>query len=189
MTHRTDDELQPVIDLLRAHRPEATALELDATKQRVLGRAGKRTNKSRSGFMRSRAAILSTLVLGFLLSSAGAGLAVTGFAGNDQASVAQYAPTPEPNVPPTTSTPPAPPETAVPPQQVVAPEEDVQEVLPTTDEKAAPDVQPDRQVVAAVQASDKEELPFTGFAAIPVLLIGLALLSGGLVMRRSARND
>ena len=140
--------------------------------------------------MRSRAAILSTLVLGFLLSSAGAGLAVTGFAGNDQASVAQYPETPVPQPPPTTNgQPPAPPETAVPPQQVVAPEQDVQEVLPSTDEKAAPDVQPDRQVVAAVQASDEEELPFTGFAAIPVLLIGLALLSGGLVMRRSARND
>ena len=29
------DDLQPVIDRLRANRPEATALELDAVKQRV----------------------------------------------------------------------------------------------------------------------------------------------------------
>jgi hypothetical protein len=167
------DELQPVIDLLSAHRPEATALELDATKQVVLARV-KRSEKSRSGFMRSRAAILVTLVLGFTLSTAGAGLAVTGLAGNDQASTAQY------------------PSQVVPqPPDKVAPEENGGQVLPSTDSRPAqrPDVQPDRQVVAGVQASDDTQLPFTGFAAIPVLLIGLALLSGGLMMRRSARTD
>jgi hypothetical protein len=193
MTHPNDhvrDELQPVIDLLREHRPEATALELDATKRRVLARARNRSDKSRSGFMRSRAAILSTLVLGFLLSSVGASLAVTGFAGNDQASVAQYPPTVVPQQP----------QSAVPPADTptlgdVGGEADEggddQQVIPDTNEEAAPapSVQPDRQVAAGLQAGDDSELPFTGFAAIPILLIGLALLSGGLVMRRSARTD
>ena len=32
-------DLQPVIEQLRAHRPEATALELDAIKQRVRARS------------------------------------------------------------------------------------------------------------------------------------------------------
>jgi len=194
MNHPHDhlrDELQPVIDLLRANRPEATALELDATKQRVLARATNRSDKSRSSFMRSRAAILSTLVLGFLLSTAGAGLAVTGFAGNDQASVAQY-PEPVGEMTPQVAPPAA--EVAPPADEGgVAGEENTskpdQQVLPETDEEAAPDVQPDRQVVAGVQASDETQLPFTGFAAIPVLLIGLALLGGGVMMRRSAQTD
>jgi hypothetical protein len=46
--------------------------------------------------------------------------------------------------------------------------------------------QPTRQEAAAAQTS---QLPFTGFAAIPVLLGGLALLSGGLVLRRRTRSE
>lgn len=192
MTH-SDDELQPVIELLHAHRPEASALELDAMKQRVLIRTAKRSQQRRShGFMRSRAAILTTLVLGFTLSTAGAGLAVSGFADNDQASVAQYPVQVQPQAPAAPVAPgavPAPQSQSAPEQQS-APEE--QQVLPDTDDQAAPspdqnEVQPARQVTQGVTASTGAELPFTGFAAIPVLLIGLALLGGGLVMRRSSR--
>jgi hypothetical protein len=197
MTHSDDhhrDELEPVIELLAAHRPEATGLELDAVKQRVIARAN-RSDKARSnGFMRSRAAILTTLVLGFVLSSAGAGLAVTGFAANDQASVAQYPPPATPTPTPTVQaqTPPAasvvPPAASVVPP-VTTPVPEAQQVLPGSDVSPATpnanEVQPARQVE---HASNSSSLPFTGFAAIPVLLIGLALLSTGLVMRRTSRN-
>src|SRR4051795_413991 len=78
------DDLQTVIDQLRAHRPEATALELDAIKQRVRTRAGKpaRRRTRRTQLMKSRLVILTMLVLGILLSTAGAGLAVSGITGN-----------------------------------------------------------------------------------------------------------
>lgn len=191
MTH-SDDELQPVIDLLHAHRPEASALELDAMKQRVLIRTAKRSQQRRShGFMRSRAAILTTLVLGFTLSTAGAGLAVSGFAGNDQASVAQYPEQVQPQSPAPAAPGVAAPQSQSAPEQQSAP--DAQQVLPDSDNQAAPspdqnEVQPARQVTQGVTASTGAELPFTGFAAIPVLLIGLALLGGGLVMRRSSRT-
>ena len=46
------------------------------------------------------------------------------------------------------------------------------------------DTQPERQAAAAAET---RQLPFTGFAAIPVLLGGLALLTGGLVLRRRTR--
>src|SRR3954471_12020199 len=90
------DDLQTVIDQLRAHRPEATALELDAIKQRVRTRAGEpaRRRTRRAELMKSRLVILTMLVLGMLLSTAGAGLAVTGLSGNDSASVAEYNKTP-----------------------------------------------------------------------------------------------
>jgi hypothetical protein len=47
------------------------------------------------------------------------------------------------------------------------------------------DVQPSRQVSAGSDGGD--ELPFTGFLAIPVLIGGVALLSGGLVLRHRTR--
>ena len=47
---------------------------------------------------------------------------------------------------------------------------------PANREEAA---QPARQV-----ASSDDELPFTGFAAVPILVGGIALLAGGLVLRR-----
>ena len=50
--------------------------------------------------------------------------------------------------------------------------------------------QPARQVEAGAQATgDEEQLPFTGFAAIPILLGGVALLTSGLVLRRRSAED
>src|SRR4051812_19833052 len=85
-------DLQPVIDQLRANRPEATALELDAIKQRVRTRSSqpaRRRTTRRAQLMKSRLAILSMLVVGMLLSTTGAGLAVSSLSEHN-ASVAQY---------------------------------------------------------------------------------------------------
>ena len=132
--------------------------------------------------MKSRIAILATLVVGMLLSTAGAGLAVTGFASSsDDASVAQYG------------------------RQ--APDSGSNDVL-SEEENNAPGggaageagdngpgegLQPARQVEAGVQSSDDEgaaeELPFTGFAAIPILIGGVALLSTGMILRRRTHDD
>jgi hypothetical protein len=49
----------------------------------------------------------------------------------------------------------------------------------------ASQTQPTRQEAAATNS----QLPFTGFAAIPVLLGGLALLTGGLILRRRTRSE
>src|SRR3954470_22974991 len=90
--HLHDAELRPVISRLQAERPMASALELDLIKQRVRERVTRNARRSRrTEFMRSRLAILSTLVLGMVLSTGGAGLAVSGFtSGNEVASTAQY---------------------------------------------------------------------------------------------------
>src|SRR3954453_11832608 len=96
MNHSDDlpaDELPPVVSQLRAHRPEATALELDAVKRRVRERVASRPagRRARSAsLMKSRLAILSMLVTGMLLSTAGAGLAIDGVTGTNNASVAAY---------------------------------------------------------------------------------------------------
>lgn len=67
-------------------------------------------------------------------------------------------------------------------------EEEPEDVLGDA-ESGDDDVQESRQVSAGADGGD--ELPFTGFLAIPVLIGGVALLSGGLVLRHRTRapND
>ncbi len=53
---------------------------------------------------------------------------------------------------------------------------------PDTRERGA---QPTRQV----EANGGDELPFTGFAAVPILIGGIALMGGGLVLRRRTAGE
>lgn len=110
--------------------------------------------------MRSRLAILAMLVVGMLMSGTGAGLAVQGFdQSGDDASEVQYPPKGGGDV---------------------LGEEDAGGPLPEQDDA----VEDDAQVAQQVEAGDS--LPFTGFAALPVLAVGVALVGAGLALRRRA---
>jgi hypothetical protein len=128
------------------------------------------------------------LVFGFAFSGAGVGLAVTGVTSDGQsaANVQYPAPvaTPGPSSNPTPATPPAPNT----PAPTLEPET---EVIGETDESPKGDKAPEAEAAAPVEETRQlgaeaggEELPFTGFAAIPVLLLGFALLTSGFVLRR-----
>ena len=125
--------------------------------------------------MKSRIAILATLVVGMLLSTTGASLAISGFASsNDKASVAQYGPGDEDEGG----------------QGVLGEEESGGGGTQGVEENGGGGgVQPARQVEAGAQGTGGESLPFTGFAAIPILLGGVALLTVGLVLRRRTGDD
>jgi hypothetical protein len=173
-------EFDDVIRLLQDERPRATELELDSIKQRVRRRAADHSRRNQS--MKSRLAILGMLVTGLLFSMAGAGLAVSGITqSGTNAAISQYAtptPTPTPTVTPTAT-----PEGGVlPAEDENAPEEEEGGggVLPAEEE-----TQPERQQAVATES----ELPFTGFAAIPILVGGIALLTGGLILRSRTRSE
>ena len=126
--------------------------------------------------MKSRLVILSMLVLGMLLSTTGAGLAVTGLsAGQRERRAVRHG---DPDAQHHAA------------GNVLGDEDSGNNALPEdnngggTSPSGGGDnaVQPARQVEAG--ADTNSSLPFTGFAAVPILLGGIALLSAGLVLRR-----
>ena len=122
--------------------------------------------------MKSRLVILTMLVLGMLLSTTGAGLAVSGLSGTTRR-IAQYStPTPTGG------------------GGVLGDQDTGSGTSPEENggggTAPATTTQPARQVEAGANNSS---LPFTGFAAIPVLLGGIALLSAGLVLRRRTGDE
>jgi hypothetical protein len=162
----TPADLAATVKRLDTQRPEATELELDRVKQRVLTSA--RRAPTTGGFMRTRMALMSILVAGVLMSTTGGALALSGITGSQSAGDAVYPTNPTVNGDEssgggggggtlgdeaTSGTP--------------------QEVL---------------QQAAQTESNASGDLPFTGYAAIPLLLIGVALLATGLIMRRRAES-
>jgi hypothetical protein len=177
--HLHDAELGPVIARLQAERPTASDLELGLIRQRVQGRVAPSARRSRrTEFMRSRLAIIAMLVFGMVLSTGGGALAVSGFTSHqDNAASSQYGPGGDDDD-----------------QGVLGEEESGGPPAGGEENGAAPaggedqGTQPARQVEAGAQGTGEAQLPFTGFAAIPILLGGVALLTAGLVLRRRSAD-
>ena len=181
--HLHDAELGPVINRLQAERPTASDLELGLIRQRVRDRVAPSARRSRrTEIMRSRLAIIAMLVFGMVLSTGGGALAVSGFTSQqDNAAQGQYGGGTKGEEKGGTK--------GEEKGGGVLGEEESGGGGPEQsnggggEEQAS---QPARQVEAGAQGSGGEELPFTGFAAIPILLGGVALLTTGLVLRRKS---
>lgn len=199
------EDLHGIDAALRQSRPELpedrARFIAARARSRARASAGHHTSQKES-FLRSRIAILSMLVLGFGFSTAGVGMAVTGVSEDQSAAGAQY----QPAAPaPAAGQPPVPGETLAPPAESPAPavEDEVEvfgetdegdeapatedRVAPATEDRVAPvaDENPVEETRQLAAEAGGDELPFTGFAAIPVLLLGLGLLTSGFVLRRS----
>jgi hypothetical protein len=189
--NRTPAELEQIEARLRADRHEASPLELDRIKLQAIHQV-QRSRPSlyalkKGSFMKSRLALTLVLVAGFMLSTTGATLAISGSSSSGSASSTQYG-TPGNH-----------------------PQHHVKGVSATggdcksgnsgassgnggkkcDDASARPVSEVEVAPAAEQQAvvSSGSSLPFTGFVAIPLLVIGLGLILVGAVIRRKSRNE
>jgi hypothetical protein len=198
MSNTPQDLPEDLVDVVRAledQRPRLSEPELARVRRRALGAGSSPVTRPSGGFMRSRLAVTALLATGALMSSGGAALGVSALSTDLNASSAQYGtpPPPPPPPPPTPVSPPAPAPPPPPAGEVLgstppppsAPESNV-----ASEQATSPSAAPSASVQAPrqLEASTGNELPFTGYASIPMLLVGLALLVSGLVLRRGTRR-
>lgn len=199
------DELLGVAEQLESHRPQLSGLDADRIKLRAMAHGAKTATRTstKGTFMRSRLAITSMLALGVLMTSSGAALGVSALSTTPSASQAQYGTNvtvdePGGEVLGDTA------------DDDVAGDEGGEVLGDTADDDVAGDEgsgevlgdeggdvagttagDGDDSPLAAAQASRQlessggAELPFTGYAAVPTLLIGIGLLAMGLILRRN----
>jgi hypothetical protein len=164
---RTPPGLEAVAARLRAERATATPLDLDRIKVRAM-RQAKRTQRSlfarqKGIFVKSRLALTLVIAAGFTLSTTGATLAITGSSGNGSASSAQY-------------------------QQVLPISEEGGSRNPESLGGSAATTRPVAAEQAEVVSETSGSLPFTGFLAIPLLVLGVALMGSGAFLHRRLRR-
>jgi hypothetical protein len=160
---RLPDDLIDVAARLSAERPTLSAERLSMTRKRVLRRVRGVPSRGAPAKRpwRPRLVLTAMLVLGIMLSSTGVGLAISGLAGNGSAGVIQYEQ----------------------PSGGTAPEHaggggggGGGGQQPTAGQE---EVAGQRQVTTG-----ESGLPFTGLAAIPLILVGGTLLITGIGLRR-----
>lgn len=177
-------ELEDVASRLRQERSTLTPLELDHLQLRIRARTAtqSRPTMTRRSPVKSRFLVTLMLAFGVVFSTTGAGLAVSGLADSGSASEAQYPEVGDSDVL----------------GEVGEVEESTPSATPATPATPAP-AQAEPQAAAAPQAAqaprqlaatgDGDQLPFTGMSAIPVLLLGVALLGSGFLLRRRTKAD
>jgi hypothetical protein len=177
----------------------------DGLRHRLLRRTASRRSftHAKEQPMRSRLAILTMLVLGFALSASGTGLAISGISGDGAVSAeVQYGSPkppgdvlgghhsggpkncgPKPGGPKPCGPKPGGPKPGGPKPGAKAKGSRAGTNTAATrrEQDATSSVQSARQIGAGVGAGS---LPFTGWAAMPVLVLGLGLLTTGLLLRR-----
>ena len=184
------EDLSGIDAVLRDQRPQLPADRMRFVAARARSRARvsiMQHTSQKESFLRSRIAITLMLVFGFGFSTAGVGMAVQGVAPTGlSAQQSQYDQAPQQPLVPS------------PDRNEVQDEVDEGPTAPTNDrggnevageqesggQVAGDQAQETRQLAAEARTAD--ELPFTGFAAIPVLLMGFVLLTAGFVLRRRA---
>jgi hypothetical protein len=179
--NRTPEELEATEDALRAGRHQASPLALDRIKLQAI-RQAERPRPSlyavkKGTFMKSRLALTLLLVAGFMLSTTGATLAVSGSSGHGSAATNQYI---QPgneghhNEHGTKGV-----------SGKGGNENNTLNEEPVTEVEVEPAPATEQQAVV----SNGSSLPFTGFVAIPLLVIGVGLILVGATIRLKSRKD
>lgn len=181
---RLPAELDGVARRLREQKPVPDALKLDSMKLNAKSRASHRepalVSLRKGTLLTSRLLITSLLTLGIFVSGTGGALALSGISSQGNVSAAQYVEGQtesggndqggrDPNA------------IGVAPVSAAG-SSPRGEQGGQSDEK----VQRARQESASGGGGNGDSLPFTGFAAMPLLLAGVMMMAGGLLLRRRA---
>ena len=184
MSH-TEPNLPPdlleVAETLETRGPRMTEPELARVRRTVLQRTTARTRRP-AAFTRSRLAIVSMLSLGALMSSGGAALGVSALSTDLSARAAQYGTSGQAG-----SGTINPPPVLAPPTATGSGDEGTDTAAPPSTEALVSPAA--TQTPRQLAAGEADELPFTGYLAIPLLLLGLALFVAGFALRRGVRSS
>lgn len=195
MDSHSNDKLPPeladIADQLTRQRAQMTPLEIDRAWSRVRRTPNRRRplQAAKGNLLRTRLALTTMLLSGLLLTGGGGALALSGDSGSGNAARSQYCPPGSQNGQGGQNTNSENATGRRCGQQGVGGRE------ASGDDGTlgggsggggggTGDVQAARQTEVA--ADDSGNLPFTGYAAIPIILVGLMLLSMSLLVRRQA---
>jgi hypothetical protein len=206
--NRIPAELHDIEETLRANRPETSPLELDRIKLQAIRQATQGRPsflaRQKGAFMKSRLAMMLVIAAGFMLSTTGAGLAISGSSSSGSAAGSQYTPAGV--------------------EEHSGHQNEGQGVKGAAThggnkcsengsnggggnsganangncnntEPAQAETAPAEVEVAPVPAeqqavvSNGSSLPFTGFVAIPLLIIGVLMVVGGAMLRLKSRKQ
>lgn len=159
---RLPEDLVRIAERLDRERPAATPLELDRVKSRVRSRV-RRGAIAKGTVLKTRLAITMMIVLGVLMSGTGAGLALSGSSESGSAAQSQY------NLGTETG--------------------NNGPVLGAQSPGGGSSPAEANAPAQTVATTSSDSLPFTGLAAVPILLLGLGLVAAGLVVARSTRGS
>jgi hypothetical protein len=179
----TPGDTDGIGDRLRAERPHLDAEGETRVREAVAGRFPDRPRTSR----RPMLGVAALLAAGLVLTGGGAAAAISGLAADTTAVNAQYSTPVQPGPVVTGQSVPNP---AVGGAGAVDTTPTKTSTSPTIGSLGESDDQPPsaqapNQVVAAADSGDT--LPFTGFAAIPIIVIGGMLIAAGALLRRRTR--
>jgi len=158
--HDLPGDLEAVASRLRADRPEITGLELDRVKRRAISQASAAAGSwAPKKGLFMKPRIAVALVLAMGLLTSGTGATLAVISESGSAAKVQY---PD-----------------------LKPKETVKPGVLGSEPGGAGEVQEEQQV----SNSGGSELPFTGFLAIPLLVVGVAFLVTGGALRSRAKSD
>jgi hypothetical protein len=177
----TPDDTDGLGDRLRAERPHLDAEGEARVRETVAARFAHRPRPSRRPLL----GVAALLAAGLVLTGGGAAAAISGFAADTTAVNAQYSTPVQPNPVVTGESTPNPAVGGA--GAVDTTPTDTTPTLGTQGEQddSTPDADAPNQVVAAADSGDT--LPFTGLAAIPIVIVGAMLIAAGALLRRRTR--